>query len=135
MLGHGQCSMDGHTLRVCAFHSGQKGFFFKPHEGVCRALITVVRDHVMGWVQFWIVWLLEKEAYKLVMFCGDSGFRESILPPPINFCIISRELQQLAVELLQRHLNALKVKVSLFCSITRLPFQAYFFDFRSEIDF
>lgn len=39
----------GHPSRVCAFHSGQKVFFFlKPHEGVCLALITVVRDQCHG---------------------------------------------------------------------------------------
>lgn len=64
----------GHPLRVCAFHSGQKVFFFfKPHEGVCGALITVVRAqcHGLGPVLDCVAF---GEAYKLVMFCGDSGF-------------------------------------------------------------
>lgn len=65
----------GHPLRVCAFHSGQKVFFLNHMRVSVEILSQWLETSVICWVQFWIVWLLGKEAYKLV-FCGDSGFRE-----------------------------------------------------------
>lgn len=58
---------------MCISQWSEGFFFFKPHEGVCGALITVVRAqcHGLGPVLDCVAF---GEAYKLVMFCGDSGF-------------------------------------------------------------